>query len=192
MDALWGETPPATAEHAVQVYVSNLRKIVEPPIESRTGGYLLAPADEDVDAWVFERLSQEGRQILAAGEAEEAARILREALDLWRDRPLADLSDFGPSTPGEDRVAAIRSLGLTYSLLTRYTSFVAVQEIVRRTSEDAVDVDQPLPLPAGVSDLAVGVTSGSEPDIMWLAALLVASLGCVNMMRRLRRLRACA
>ncbi len=58
----------------------------------------------------------------------------------------------------------ITSLGLTYGLLTRYTSFVAVQEIVRRTTEGADDVDQPLPLPAGVSDLAVGVTSGPEPE----------------------------
>ena len=69
-----------------------------------------------------------------------------------------------PSAPSEERVAEITSLGLTYGLLTRYTSFVAVQEIVRRTTEGADDVDQPLPLPAGVSDLAVGVTSGPEPE----------------------------
>lgn len=116
--------------------------------------------------------------------ADAGHRALRQ---LWARTRIADLSDFGPSTPDEDRVAAITSLGLTYSLLTRYTSFVAVQELVRRTSEDAVDVDQPLPLPAGVSDLAVGVTSGSEPDIMWLAAILVASLVCVSGMRRRRQ-----
>ena len=116
--------------------------------------------------------------------ADASHRALRQ---LWARTRIADLSDFGPSTPDEDRVAAITSLGLTYSLLTRYTSFVAVQELVRRTSEDAVDVDQPLPLPAGVSDLAVGVTSGSEPDIMWLAAILVASLVCVSVMRRRRQ-----
>jgi Ca-activated chloride channel family protein len=105
----------------------------------------------------------------------------------WARTRIADLSDFGPSTPTEDRVAAITSLGLTYSLLTRYTSFVAVQELVRRTSEDAADVDQPLPLPAGVSDLAVGITSGSEPNIVWLAAILVALLGCTSLIRRRRQ-----
>ena len=31
-------------------------------------------------------------------------------------------------------MAEITSLGLNYGLLTRYTSFIAVQEIVRRTS----------------------------------------------------------
>ena len=84
-------------------------------------------------------------------------------------------------------MAEITSLGLTYSLLTRYTSFVAVQEIVRRTSESADDVDQPLPLPAGVSDLAVGVTSGAEPDIVWVASIVVALLGWASLLRMRRR-----
>jgi Ca-activated chloride channel family protein len=121
---------------------------------------------------------------VSAAPTDANPRALRQ---LWARTRIADLSDFGPSTPNEERVAAITSLGLTYSLLTRYTSFVAVQEVVRRTTADAVDVDQPLPIPAGVSDLAVGVTSGSEPDIMWLAAILVASLACVSVMRRWRR-----
>jgi Ca-activated chloride channel family protein len=96
---------------------------------------------------------------------------------LWARTRIADLSDFGPGTPSEARVAEITSLGLAYGLLTRYTSFVAVQQIVRRTTDGADDVDQPLPLPAGVSDRAVGVTSGPEPDVVWMAALVVALLG---------------
>ena len=83
-------------------------------------------------------------------------------------------------------MAEITSLGLTYGLLTRFTSFVAVQEIVRRTTDDAADVDQPLPLPAGVSDLAVGVTSGAEPDIVWVSVMLAAMLGCAALLRALR------
>jgi Ca-activated chloride channel family protein len=106
---------------------------------------------------------------------------------LWARTRIADLSDFGPGAPSEDRVAEITSLGLTYGLLTRYTSFVAVQEIVRRTSESADDVDQPLPLPAGVSDLAVGVTSGPEPDIVWVASIVVALLGGASLLRMRRR-----
>ena len=60
------------------------------------------------------------------------------------------------------------SLGLTYSLLTRHTSFIAVLEQVRNTSGDAADVDQPLPLPDGVSELAVGYGSGAEPGFWML------------------------
>jgi Ca-activated chloride channel family protein len=121
---------------------------------------------------------------VSAASADASHRALRQ---LWARTRLADLSDFGPSTPGDERVAEITSLGLTYGLLTRYTSFVAVQEIVRRATDGAVDVDQPLPLPAGVSDLAVGVTSGTEPDIVWMAAIVVASLGGVSLLRMRRR-----
>ncbi|HLG58606.1 MAG TPA: VIT and VWA domain-containing protein [Vicinamibacterales bacterium] len=106
---------------------------------------------------------------------------------LWARTRIADLSDFGPAAPNEERVAEITSLGLTYSLLTRYTSFIAVQEVVRRTTEGANDVDQPLPLPAGVSDSAVGVTRGPEPEIVWLFAIVVSLLGCVSLLRARRR-----
>lgn len=106
---------------------------------------------------------------------------------LWARTRIADLSDFGPGAPGEERVAEITALGLSYGLLTRYTSFVAVQEIVRRTTEGADDVDQPLPLPAGVSDLAVGVTAGPEPEIVWVCAIVVSLFGCVSLQRLRRR-----
>ena len=88
-------------------------------------------------------------------------------------------------------MAEITSLGLAYSLLTRYTSFVAVQEIVR-TAESAKDVDQPLPLPAGVSDLAVGVTAGPEPNMVWVASIVVALVGYGSLLRRRRRTGAAA
>ena len=117
----------------------------------------------------------------ANGDASHAA--LRH---LWARTRIAELSDFGPSSPGDERKSEIISLGLTYGLLTRYTSFVAVQEIVRRTTDNAEQVDQPLP-PAGVSDLAVGVTSGDEPDVVWLAAIVMAMLGCVSLLRAWRR-----
>jgi Ca-activated chloride channel homolog len=105
---------------------------------------------------------------------------------LWARNRIADLSDFGPGGPGEERIAEITALGLTYHLLTRYTSFIAVQEIVRRTSEDAEDVDQPLPLPAGVSDLAVGITNGPEPEIVWVCAIVAALLGWMSLRGRRR------
>src|SRR5688572_1861109 len=105
---------------------------------------------------------------------------------LWARTRIADLSDFGPAAPPDDRVAAITSLGLTYGLLTRYTSFVAVQEVVR-TKESAEAVDQPLPLPEGVSDLAVGVTQGPEPGIVWLFAIVAAWLGCAQLLAWQRR-----
>jgi Ca-activated chloride channel family protein len=102
---------------------------------------------------------------------------------LWARTRIAELSDFGPNAPNDARVDDITSLGLKYSLLTRYTSFVAVQEIVRGADSGA-DVDQPLPLPQGVSDQAVGVTNGPEPELAWLVAIVAALLVGVALTRR--------
>ena len=72
----------------------------------------------------------------------------------------------------------IVELGLQYSLLTRHTSFVAVDETVRNTTGDARDVKQPLPLPKGVSNLAVGRPM-PEPELLW-AGLLVLLMTCFS------------
>jgi Ca-activated chloride channel family protein len=116
--------------------------------------------------------------------ADASHRALRH---LWARTRIAELSDFGPSAPDADRVAAITSLGLTYGLLTPYTSFVAVHELVRTAGGSGDEVDQPLPLPEGVSDRAVGVTQGSEPELIWVVAIALALLGCVSLRSRTRR-----
>src|SRR5215510_2390218 len=104
-------------------------------------------------------------------QPEEGNRALRY---LWARSRIAELSDYGFGTPSDDKVKEITSLGLKYNLLTQYTSFIAVREKVTNTSGSAEDVDQPLPLPVGVSDLAVG----SEPEIVWLllAVVLVSTV----------------
>jgi Ca-activated chloride channel homolog len=105
---------------------------------------------------------------------------------LWARTRIANLSDFSGQDETET-AATITSLGLTYGLLTRYTSFIAVHEIVRRTTSDAADVDQPLPLPAGVSDLAIGVTSGAEPELVWVCAIALTLAACATWGRAKRR-----
>jgi Ca-activated chloride channel family protein len=112
---------------------------------------------------------------VAGVQPDEANRALRS---LWARSRIAELSDYGARNLADEKVKEITSLGLKYSLLTRYTSFIAVREQVRNTEGSAKDVDQPLPLPLGVSDLAVGegTESGSEPELVWLmtASLLIA------------------
>ena len=118
--------------------------------------------------------------VVSPANADPTHAALRQ---LWARTRIAELSDFGPAAPSQARVDDITSLGLTYSLLTRYTSFVAVQEIVRG-ADSGEDVDQPLPLPQGVSDQAVGVTNGPEPDLKWLVAIMVSLLVGVEVARR--------
>ena len=75
---------------------------------------------------------------------------------LWARHRIAVLSDFIRLSPRDERVTEVTNLGLTYNLLTTYTSFVAVDTLVRLVNGEAVTVKQPLPLPQGVSDHAVG------------------------------------
>jgi Ca-activated chloride channel family protein len=120
---------------------------------------------------------------VATVQPEEGNRALRY---LWARNRIAELSDYGSSQVDDGRVKEITQLGLKYSLLTQYTSFIAVREKVVNTSGSADDVEQPLPLPVGVSELAVG----SEPGLIWLATLglLVALVMCFRSYRSRRRM----
>jgi Ca-activated chloride channel homolog len=115
-------------------------------------------------------------------QPDEGNRALRY---LWARTRIAELSDYGFGEVTDANVKEITSLGLKYNLLTRYTSFIAVREKVVNTNGSATDVNQPLPLPVGVSDLAVG----SEPEIVWLIAILALVAGAALCHRRLGRLR---
>lgn len=122
---------------------------------------------------------------VAGFQPDEANRALSY---LWARSRIAELSDYGSSNVGPENVKEITALGLKYSLLTNYTSFIAVLEQVRNTQGSSEDVDQPLPLPLGVSNLAVGFGTevGSEPELIWLVTLSV--LMALIMIFRRRRL----
>ncbi|MCJ7773111.1 MAG: AgmX/PglI C-terminal domain-containing protein, partial [Desulfobacterales bacterium] len=75
---------------------------------------------------------------------------------LWARHKIAILSDYNQLQPKDERTREVTSLGLTYNLLTAYTSFVAIDSQKRLHDGKAVTVKQPLPLPEGVSDSAVG------------------------------------
>jgi SARP family transcriptional regulator, regulator of embCAB operon len=96
MTELWPDELPATARASLQTYVYRLRRTLAPlaahGVELATlgNGYTLTVPDRAVDVRAFERRFARGSQALAAGEAAEAAGLLREALDLWR----------GPLAPG--------------------------------------------------------------------------------------------
>ena len=78
---------------------------------------------------------------------------------LWARHRIALLSDYNNLRFDDGRIKAVIDLGLRYNLLTAYTSFVAVDTEIRATDGAPVTVKQPLPLPQGVSDYAVGGTA---------------------------------
>ncbi|MDD4356012.1 MAG: VIT domain-containing protein [Smithellaceae bacterium] len=75
---------------------------------------------------------------------------------LWARHRITLLSDYNRLRGNDERIGEITELGLHYNLLTAYTSFVAVDNQVRNVNGKWTTIKQPLPLPEGVSDSAVG------------------------------------
>ena len=97
IDLLWGDHPPRTAEHSVQIYISELRKALEPfggdsLIVTRQPGYQLQATPGSVDAHEFEQLVREGTARIAAGDRVAGVAALRSALRLWRGPALSDFA----------------------------------------------------------------------------------------------------
>jgi DNA-binding SARP family transcriptional activator len=110
--ALWPAGPPRTAAKNIQVYVSHLRRVLaggsrgggRDRIVYRPPGYRIAVRPDELDAAVFEELVRAGRVALRQARPEQAAALLRAALDTWRGPALNDLRAAAPAL----RAAAIR------------------------------------------------------------------------------------
>ena len=92
-DVVWGERAPASAAKNIQIHVSRLRKALQgrggerrqagrrkAVVRTLANGYVLDVASGELDVDRFQRLLDQGRRALAAGEFEQAGATLREAL----------------------------------------------------------------------------------------------------------------
>jgi predicted ATPase/DNA-binding SARP family transcriptional activator len=91
IEDLWGDKAPTTAANTLQVYVSQLRKIVGDRLTREGSAYRLRIDSGELDAERFEQLAEEGDAALRRRSFREAAELLGEALSLWRGPALADL-----------------------------------------------------------------------------------------------------
>jgi peptide/nickel transport system substrate-binding protein len=91
VDALWGNRPPATARKMVQLYVSQLRRLLaedSAQIVTQGRGYELRIDPTAVDVTSFERLVEE-----AARDRNAPNGAAHAALSLWQGAPLADVAN---------------------------------------------------------------------------------------------------
>lgn len=112
-DELWNGEPPPRAAGALQAYISNLRRILEPDrpprapstiLISKAPGYAIRLDSESVDAWQFESLVR-----AAAGqEPTNGRRLLAEALSLWRGDAYAEVSTESWAQPEIARLNELR------------------------------------------------------------------------------------
>jgi class 3 adenylate cyclase/DNA-binding winged helix-turn-helix (wHTH) protein len=111
IDELWGEEPPPNASDVVDMYVSQLRKVLGDPgrrdldvLVAQRPGYLIRVSENELDATRFAALYEAGHQALLRGEPAVASVKLREALSLWRGPALADFASESFAEQDRDRL----------------------------------------------------------------------------------------
>lgn len=98
IDDLWRGEPPPRALAALQAYVSNLRRLLEPgrpprtaarSLISRAPGYAVRLDADAVDAWGFNR---DVRAAAAIGDAAKRSQVLETALGRWGGPAFAEFT----------------------------------------------------------------------------------------------------
>ncbi len=115
--SLYGETPPKGAEVTLRSHISHLRRrlaeaALDQTLVTGPAGYTLVLAPGQVDADRFEQLVGLGQEALGLGHAERAVQRVREALELWRGQPYADLDDVDAAGAEEARLQELHLVAL--------------------------------------------------------------------------------
>ena len=98
IDELWGDAPPRTAVTTLQVYISQLRKMLQDAdpkhgrqmLLTRSPGYVLQLDPAELDLTTFEDLHLRGREAMDQQDYPAAVDLQRKALALWRGPLLCD------------------------------------------------------------------------------------------------------
>ncbi|GIG56103.1 hypothetical protein Lfu02_04750 [Longispora fulva] len=123
IDWLWLTDPPPSAALVIQAHVSVLRRQLEPDrppglaptlLLTRGGGYLCRVRVDQLDLLRFQELLHLGARSLHRDRVEDAARLLREALNLWRGEPLEEVQHMPPA---QGEIARLQELRLTATVL---------------------------------------------------------------------------
>jgi DNA-binding SARP family transcriptional activator len=132
IDAVWNDGPPRSAANLIQTYVSRLRRALRPGflapdsvslLASEGQGYRLRVTVDQLDLLRFRELVAGARSAWSAGSLDAAAASFRQALNLWRGDPLADLAALRVYPP---------VVGLANEWVTCVIDYADVCEALRR------------------------------------------------------------
>lgn len=95
VDDLWGDAPPASASHTLEVYISRIRQLLNghgPALVRRGSGYVLELGEASLDARRFAELAERAWHAKTESDPRQASELARQALGLWRGRVAADVA----------------------------------------------------------------------------------------------------
>ncbi|MEV0232610.1 BTAD domain-containing putative transcriptional regulator [Nonomuraea sp. NPDC050786] len=114
---LWDDDAAKGAQSGLQVYISRLRRVLEPGrprggpnrlLVTVASGYALRVAADQVDALSFEQLVRAAGEHLEEGDPQSARGRLEKALGLWRGTPYSDFADQSWAEAEVNRLAELR------------------------------------------------------------------------------------
>ncbi|GAA3229510.1 BTAD domain-containing putative transcriptional regulator [Nonomuraea helvata] len=114
---LWDDDAAKGAQSGLQVYISRLRRVLEPGrprggpnrlLVTVASGYALRVAADQVDALSFEQLVRAAGEHLEEGDPQSARGRLQKALGLWRGTPYSDFADQSWAEAEVNRLAELR------------------------------------------------------------------------------------
>jgi DNA-binding SARP family transcriptional activator len=146
VEAVWGNTPPATSRTQIAICIASLRKVfhqatgADDVLVTAAPGYMLMPGEHRIDAVDFGRGVQEAATLAEEGRICEAARRLGDALGLWAGPVLSDISSHVLSTEAawleeqrltaaEQHAALTLDLGRHHEIVPRLSVLVQNQPL---------------------------------------------------------------
>ena len=170
VEAIWSGAPPETSRTQVAICVAGLRKAFRAKgfhgrlIDTAPPGYSLCTDHLRLDLADFVRWSELADGVAREGRTAESAGILREALQLWRGKPLAGLTssvvEAGAAALEERRLAALERYAELQLELGRHRELIAeLSQVVR---------DHPLREHARAALMVAYYRSGCRSDALAL------------------------
>ena len=111
IDEVWGDTPPPSAAHSLEAYVSRLRQLFNghgPSLARRGAGYSLELGGSLLDVRRFTELLDDVSHAIGAGDEARVSKLAAEALALWRGPALADIALASAGRAEAERLEELR------------------------------------------------------------------------------------
>ncbi|MDX2679956.1 AfsR/SARP family transcriptional regulator [Streptomyces soliscabiei] len=141
IQCLWDDRPPGAGAARVRALVAEVRRALGPAgtqlLTTRRPGYVMHAGPDELDLLAFENLIRDGSRAAADGEWRTARRCGEQALALWRDEPLADLSEVAVREAERQRLGELHLVareGMAEAEIETGRHREAIAELLRLTA----------------------------------------------------------